>query len=220
MRRPAAGIRQYFLFSSRTPSVESAKWGYTRSCSKVDIATGGGASLDLNLAKDVLVPIAIGVLSSFVFLLLASRLRPSIDISREIAKMPVGGCGPSAGGYAIKVVNKSKRTAIEVRARLALTEPTVVPGGSINATTDYVLEKDSLFELPGQGREAEDSAFRFITYQDIEASWHDGKSYILFSLVAKDSLSGFGKAITRKYEVKRDKLKSGVFEVGSSMRIV
>jgi len=174
----------------------------------------------LDLAKDVLIPIAIGVLSSFLFILLLSRLRPSIDISREIAKMPVGGCGPSAGGYAIKVVNKSKRAAIEIRARLALAVPAVVPGGIITATTDYVLEKDSLFELPGQGKEAEDSAFRFITYQNIEADWLPGRAYIQFSLVAKDSLSGFGRAITKKYEVKSDKLRDGVFEVGNSMRIV
>lgn len=174
----------------------------------------------LNLAKDVLIPIAIGVLSSFLFLLLASRLRPSINISREIAKMPVGGCGPSTGGYAVKVVNKSRRAAIEIRARLALAVPAIVPGGMITATTDYILDKDSLFELPGQGKEAEDSAFRFITYQDIEAGWLPGGTYIQFSLVAKDSLSGFGKAFTKKYEVKSDKLKNGIFEVGNSMRVV
>jgi len=175
--------------------------------------------MELNLVKDVIVPILIGVLASFVFLLLASRLRPSIEISREIAKVPPGGCGPSTGGYAIKVVNKSKRSAVEVRARLALAQKILVPGGWINASTDYFLMKDSLFDLPGQGRDPEDSAFRFFTHQDIETRW-EGENYILFSLVAKDSLSGFGRTISRMYDVKRDKLKGGVFEVGNSMRIV
>lgn len=181
--------------------------------------TAGGVSLDLNPVKDVIVPILIGVLSSFLFLLLASRLRPSIDVSREIAKMPAGGCGPSSEGYAIKIVNRSRRAAIEVKARLALAELAVVPGGLIAAATDYALVRDSLFELPGQGKEPEASAFRFITYQDIEAGWVDGRTYIVFTLVAKDSLSGFGRAITKRYEIKRDKLKSGVFEFGRSMLI-
>jgi hypothetical protein len=173
--------------------------------------------MEINFVKDIVVPILIGVLSSALFLFLASRVKPRLRISPHIASMPhAGGCGP---GYGVKVVNLSRRSATELKARLALVRKIAVAGGLINKTEDFFLEKDSVFELPGMSENLEDSAFRFITTNDIENDWAS-PNYILFSVSAKDSLTGFSKVFSQSYVLKRDVLKAGEFEIGHSMRIV
>lgn len=174
--------------------------------------------MDINLIKDVVIPIAIGVLSSVLFLLLASRVRPRIVISDHIAKMPPDGCVRSLEGYAIKVVNHSRRSATEVHARLALVRKLTVAGGQINQTDEFLLVKDTLFELPGKSRDPENSAFRFITYQDIESQW-TATTYMLFTISAKDALTGFGRVYSKEYYLPRDALRAGTFAVGHSMEI-
>jgi hypothetical protein len=175
--------------------------------------------MELNVVKDIIVPILIGLLSSFLFLLLASRVRPHLDISPHIAKMPPEGCVRPQIGYAVKVVNSSRRSATEIRARLALVQKLEVGGGLINQTDDFLLVKNEVFELPGwNAKRTEDSAFRFITYDDIEPNWK-GSNYIEFSISAKDSLSGFSRVYSRQYYLKRDVMKDGTFEIGESMRI-
>src|SRR5215469_18432682 len=61
-------------------------------------------------------PLFSGLLTSRIFLLLVSRFKPSLKISAKIARMPArnSGGGGSCGGYAIKVVNSSKRSALEL----------------------------------------------------------------------------------------------------------
>ena len=176
--------------------------------------------MELNVVKDIIVPIVIGLLSSFLFLLLASRVRPHLEISPHIARMPPEGCIRPQIGYAVKVVNKSRRSATEIKARLALVRKLEVADGLINQTDDFLLVKDFVFELPGwNARQAEDSAFRFITYNDIESEW-TGSNYMEFSISAKDSLTGFSKVFSKSYYLKRDVIKDGTFEIGSGMRIV
>lgn len=172
--------------------------------------------MEMNFVRDIVVRILIGIFSSALFLFLASRVKPRLRISPQIEKMPpVGGCGP---GYAVKVVNLSSRTATELKARLALVRKIAVAGGLIKKTEDFWLEKDSVFELPAMSNDLEDSAFRFITTNDIEHDWAS-PNYILFSGSAKDSLTGFSKVFSQSYVLKRDVLKDGEFETGHSMRI-
>jgi hypothetical protein len=176
--------------------------------------------MELNILKDVIVPIIIGVLSSVVFLFLASHVKPRLVISEHIARVSGDASRCMGGGYAVKVVNKSKRSATEVKARLALVRKFNVQGGQINRTDDFPLIKDWIFELPARNKkEPEDSAFRFITHENIELDWI-GDNYILFSVYAKDSLTGFGKVFTRPYYLKEGILKGGEFAIGHSMEIV
>ena len=85
--------------------------------------------MELHTVKDVVVPIVIGALSLVLFLLLASRVPPRLVISPHIAKMPPSGCIRPAVGYEVKVVNRSRCPATEVRARLALLREFSVPDG-------------------------------------------------------------------------------------------
>lgn len=177
-------------------------------------------AIELNILKDVIVPIIIGVVSSVLFLALASHVKPRLVISKHIARLPEEACRDLGGGYAVKVVNNSKRSATEVKARLTLVRRVNVKGGQINRTDDFPLVKDWIFELPAfDKKKAEDSAFRFITREDIEALWI-GDNYILFSVSAKDSLTGFGKVFSCSYYHKKSELIQGEFAIGHSMEIV
>jgi hypothetical protein len=167
----------------------------------------------------VVIPILIGLFTSLLFLFLISCVRPNIQISENIAKVE---SKKYLGkyGYVVKILNKSKRSAVEIKVRLAIVQEKIVPDGIIMRTTDFELEKDSEFEIPGfNKKEAEASAFRFLTYDDIEAKWDDDKTYLLFVVYAKDSLTGFGKVFTQKYYKKRVHLKDGSFKVGVSMEV-
>lgn len=174
---------------------------------------------EIQVLQLAIVPVLIGLLTSLLFLLLISRVRPSIQISENIAKVE---SKKHLGkyGYVVKILNKSKRSTVDVKVRFAIVQEKIVPDGIIMQTTDFQLEKDSEFEIPGfNEKEPEASAFRFLTYDDIEAKWDDDKVFLVFVVYAKDSLSGFGKVFTQKYYRKQVHLKDGSFKVGTSMEI-
>jgi hypothetical protein len=95
---------------------------------------------------DNLLSIIIGVLSSlsasFVFLLFISMLRPKIIISKQISVVEREGTV-----YVIKIINKGKRPIVNIKARLYLMTPTVVPGGIVNVTRQIQLRQDSPMEI-------------------------------------------------------------------------
>ena len=80
---------------------------------------------------DYLLAVIIGVLSSFVasliFLLFLTRIRPNILISDKIAKND--GSITSGDYYRIKVINKTPRSIINVKAELKLVSLIAIPGG-------------------------------------------------------------------------------------------
>jgi len=106
-----------------------------------------------------------------------------------------------------------------IGARLSLGSTVKVVGGFIGATNDFALTKHELFELSGKGDDLEDSAFRFMTTADVETPW-DNQHYLVFTLFAKDSLTGFGKVFSQRYDVRSDAIKTGDFVRGASMDIV
>lgn len=173
--------------------------------------------------ENYLLSIVIGILSSLiasiVFLFFISRLRPKIIISKTIAK------GQSSEGktiYRIKIINKTRRSIINIKAQLHLMTPSVVPGGIILKSKEILLKRSDPMEISRfdhkdiEGR----YAFHFVTYEDLEALWLDDvHSYLRFRIFAMDSLSGFGKVFTQDYHTKRNSLICGDFEFGYSLKI-
>jgi hypothetical protein len=178
--------------------------------------------LDSKWVELVIAPVLTGLLASLFFLIIASRFRPRLKISTHIAKMPpsaFGNCNSGAcTGYAVKVLNTSHASSIEIKARMSLVSQSHVKGGFIGASEDFTLRKSELFELPGKGKDPEDSAFRFVTHDNIELNWDDDHYFVL-SLFAKHALTGFGKVFTQRYDFRGDSVKEGVFDRGESMEI-
>jgi hypothetical protein len=141
--------------------------------------------------------IIIGIMSSLaaslLFLLFLSRLKPRIVISSQIAKEKIS---ENKIVYKIKVINKGVRSIINIKARLHLMILKVVSGGVMVRSIEIPLIRTDPLEIPGfDPKDVQASyAFRFRTYEDLDAIWNDDStSYLRFRILAMDSLSGFGK---------------------------
>lgn len=171
---------------------------------------------------DHIVAITIGVLSSIVaslmFLLFLSRLRPKIVISPQIAK---GEGLKREMVYRVKVINKTGRSIINIKAQLFLVKPSVRPGGITPTAKEIPIAKGEIMELSKFDLKDKDDnyAFRFRTYEDIKELWDNRQSFLRFKIYGIDSLSGFGKVFTQDYHTKRNSIKEGDFESGNSLEI-
>ena len=91
---------------------------------------------------NILISIIVGVLSSFaasgLFLWFISHFRPNILISEKIAE---GKTSKEELAYKIKVINKTKRSVVNIKAQLHLIIPTVVPGGTILKSRKIELKR-------------------------------------------------------------------------------
>lgn len=173
--------------------------------------------------NDYILAIIIGILSSFlasiIFLLFLTRVRPNIVISDKIAKSISSKTNNTV--YIIKVVNKTGRSIIDIKAELHLINLVIMPGGILKNTQKITLKNSELMEIAKidlKDKEADLGDYRFITYEDIEEIW-DNNKFLRFKISAKDSLSGFSRVFTKNYHVKRNSIKEGKFEVGNSLEI-
>jgi len=161
--------------------------------------------------------IGIGIFSSFLaslmYLSFLSLLRPKILISPKISKS-------ESGNYVIKVINKSKRDAVDIQAELCLLTPINVPKGQIWKRQKIPLNTSKLMVLRKFDTKDKDAiyAFRFTTKVNLEEIWNDKHSYLRFRLFAKDEVSGFGKVFEQKYYTKSDIIQ-GSFAFGDSFDI-
>jgi hypothetical protein len=171
---------------------------------------------------NVLLSLSIGVLSSIaaslIFLLSVSRVRPRIVISDKIART-VEADGKTA--YIIKIINKSKRPAVNIRADLFLVTPKTIPGGMMLDSKEIPLRRtDPLafykYETKEEMKCAEGKyAFLFCTNTDLEAAWgNDSHTYLRFRIYCIDSLTGFGKLFTKIYYKPSIDIVNGEFQFG------
>ena len=142
-----------------------------------------------------------------------------MSISKTVAE------GRSSKGdaiYRIKIINRTRRPIINIKAQLHLMTPSVVPDGIIVKSKEIQLKRSNPMELSRFDRKDKEAryAFRFLTYQDLDTLWEDDiHSYLRFRIFAMDSLSGFGKVYTQDYHTKRNTLINGDFEFGDSLEI-
>ncbi len=164
----------------------------------------------------MLVAIIVGVLSSLlaslIFLFFLRLMRPKIVISDKIAK--------TGDRFVIKVVNKSRRDAVDIKVEFLLMTPVSVPNGIILRRRPILLKRDYLMVLPRYDKRDKDAsyAFRFTTQENLLEIWNKEHQYLLFRLMAKDELSGFGKVFNQKFYTKKD-IMEGSFEFGESLEI-
>lgn len=159
--------------------------------------------------------IFVGIVSSLaaavVFLFLLSILRPDITISEVIAE------SQTADGrkvYEIKVLNNNDRPSINVRVAMHLVGPRVVPGGVIpeEPLRKLTIDNSTVFALG--------STFRFRIKEDLDDIWQDDtNTFLRFTIIATDSLSGFSRVFTQKFHIKRNHIVKGDFEYGKSLTV-
>ena len=166
---------------------------------------------------NIVVGIVSGVLSSVVFFFMLRRIRPQIEISPVIAKLSQGGYTY----YDFKIINLSKRAAINIQAHLVLATQTNVEGGPIYKTVGIELTKNTFFELGPFFEEDRDAyyALRFTTVEDIDTMWANDSSHLRLRVMATDAETGFSRAFMRDFRIKRSAIKAGQHEFGKSLAI-
>ena len=122
--------------------------------------------------NDYIFAIIIGILSSFlaslIFLLFLTRVRPNIVISDQIAKSISSQTKNNV--YIIKIVNKTPRSIIDIKAQLHLINLVIMPGGVMKNTKEITLKNSELMEISKidlKDKEA-DPGYRFIIRENIE----------------------------------------------------
>ena len=171
----------------------------------------------MDLLSNLLIGVVSGVAASTLFFVLLRRLRPRIEISPFIARSEQGGYTY----YDFKIVNLGARSAIDLRAHLVVATPTNVEGGPIYRTQGIELTKDAFFEL-GRFDEKDQNAYyalRFTTVEDIETLWKDDRSHIRLRIMATDAESGFSRAFMHDFRTKRNTIKNGQHEFGTSLAV-
>jgi hypothetical protein len=175
-----------------------------------------------------------GIVASFIFLLLISRLKPKIAISPVVAR------GIKPQNYRIKVINKARRIkffrdgrVLNVKARLELvTERHLHKPDNFEELDDHPLlstqkielRREEIFQLgPLDKKDVNETyAYRFITDEDLLKIWqnpHENTQFIRFTITATDALSNFSTVVIHEFKDKSNTFRRGNFEVGDSFNV-
>jgi hypothetical protein len=173
-------------------------------------------------AGQFLLSALIGVLSSMmaslVVWLLLFRVRPKIDISPVIARTT----GPNGEiSFRVKIVNKTRRPAIDLQASIYLDTLRKVPNGDVHMLHKLPLKSTAGFMLHGYNKKDSDARYarRLLIEDDIDATWLDDQhASIVMRLFARDGMSGAFQQCEQIYRLKRE-IKDGSFHWGDSFEV-
>jgi hypothetical protein len=159
------------------------------------------------------------VIASALFLFILLRFRPKLLISPYISMSHEG---DGSNVYMIKVINRTPRKVINLKAQLLLQEHRNVPGGFVYDQTIIPLAWDSEFLLERYRRNDREAryAFRLACEYDLDRLWNDqGGDCLLFRVSAQDSITGFTSVFSTRYHTKRDAIKRGSHKFGDSLDV-
>ena len=173
------------------------------------------------LLEKVVFAIFIGVVSSAVFFMVLSRFKPKIDISPKIAK----GISTLNGKtiYRIKVINKTRMPIIDIMAQLHIFKTYQSDGGEIWKSKSIELKRSDPIAIDKFDQNDADAkyAYRFLTYENIDSIWEDDAAqFLVFRIICKNSLSGFGGFFSKEYRIKKQRIINGDFAKGNSFEII
>jgi hypothetical protein len=177
----------------------------------------GGARMG-DIVVGALVGVGARLIAAFLFAYAAFRMRPNLQVSKEVCR----NSSPADGTqYLIKLLNKGRRSAYDVRARLFLLHPRGVSGGTVRRREEIPLVVDETWEIPkfNKNDKGAEYAFRFRTNKDLTSRWSaDRNATLVFQVRAVDSFSGFPKVVRQEFHRVED-IKDGDFEFGDSFGI-
>lgn len=162
----------------------------------------------------VVIGILCGIISSGMFLLILSRLKPHVLISEDICKYP------SDGKFKFKFVNKSNFKAEDVYFHVYLVTEYTTGDNMKDRKRELVFSsKYTIMEIQAKqkGNPTNPHAVRVPIDTDVERLLDSPFKSLQLSLSVKHSLSGFRKVFSKTYT--RSQIKTGfVFESGDNLR--
>ena len=172
--------------------------------------------------QDIVLSIVIGVLSglatSALWLIILYRFKPEIDISEFIRKSP-----KDNKTYQIKVINRHRSAALNVKAQLYLMSRLKAEEGEFTNSIPIQLRRSELMQLSGHDPQNEGAAvFRFVIDTDL-ADLDDLKkryphSYFAFRLFAIHRVTQFGELFKQDYSW--EDIKEGNYPAVDSLKVV
>ena len=159
------------------------------------------------------------VIASCIFLMVLREFRPNIEIGDNISKWK------DIDGntiYNLKILNKGKRKAINLKFELLLVTKKSVPKGEMSTTKSINLKKPSAFILREYEKDSTEAHYarRIGSLDNIEELWSDDqRQYIIFRVYAHDEVSGLAKLFEKEFRTRRDSIKEGEFHFGDSFEI-
>ncbi|MBC7439802.1 MAG: hypothetical protein H7250_07450 [Flavobacterium sp.] len=172
---------------------------------------------------DFCLPIFVGVLSSYILLLLLfTFMKPSFRISDKMSYIDSSRfVAEFKNSYLIKVTNVSWYMAYNINVKLEKIESYGVKNGKNNRllplsmlSNQVTYIKNCSFMNPSNG----ENAYLFRTKEDINAILENNDK-IRFTLTAKHGFSGLTKIFIKDYEVLSD-IETGHFKFGKSFDII
>ncbi len=169
--------------------------------------------------------VSCSLLASVGFFGILQVLKPDIQISEHIACQPCNAPNEDGAEYRIKILNRSRRAAVDVRISAFLDKPRKIPGpsgtkgGAMHMMEPLPLRSETVNVVPGRRRKDPDTrhAFRTRFIGDLEEEWGDDQTYsIVVRIFAKDGWSGTVRQFQQVYPLKTD-IVDGVFEYGDSL---
>lgn len=159
-----------------------------------------------------------GVISSIIASVIIKRNKPQILISDSIAKSQRDS-NPSE--YRIKVINKSKHYAKNVKVSAHLMTTTNAVGGELLVVQPIqIVYKD--IDLIDPYCKTDDNAryaIRIRLDDKLEELWDDDHTYLEIKIYCENETNGSGKVFRKVYYKKNHSIKFGKFDTKESMLI-
>lgn len=163
--------------------------------------------------NSILLGITASLIASIIFTWFFTRLKPKIKASEFIAYKD--------GSYRIKIINKSRFSAINIKAELSYINFFDVPGGREINSHRIPLIKSELFEIESLNRKPEFAtySYRFVTKENIRSGLTEkNRQFVRLKISSIHSLSNIGAVLIKEYSSTR--IKDGDFKFGNSFDII
>lgn len=168
--------------------------------------------------------IIIGILSSIaasaLWILIISRLTPKLVISTEIAEDP--DAPPGSPTFRIKVVNRSRRAAMDLRFQVDLMTPLRAKGGTVNRRLPLQCGNAPLmFPRYDRSNKDHDNAYRLRINSDIRSLLREHTTAsIRVQIFARHEVSGMGRVFEQRYYHPSSEIVMGTFVRGQEFTLI
>lgn len=174
----------------------------------------------MDKVEAVLVGILSSIAASAIWIVLLGKLRPRLAISTEIAEDP--NAAPGSPVFRIKVVNRGRYAAMDLRFQVDLVTPVRAKGGNIDRRTPLKCGNAPLM-FPRYDRSSSEhrNAYRLRISSDIRGLLaQNPNSSIRMQIFARHELSGMGKVFEQAYNHPDSEIVLGSFVRGQDLSLV
>lgn len=161
------------------------------------------------------------LVSSLVWLLALRFVKPKIDISPYVVEGPSTAGNKSSPSYRIKIINRSRRSAVGLQFELAAITPRRTKGGSVRGRRMIPIAGPPPLILPGRRADSDGNNYRMHVSSDLRHVLEgDSSAYLRLRIFAQDELSGVGRVFEQSYYDPKADIVQGRYAKGQSFEVI